>query len=393
VHYLIGTAGHPNVGDELITRTWLRVLAERDPDTDVWLDCPNPAGAQALLAGEHPRLRCVDTVYRLCWEAPSDDPWDVAAFVATALDDHGQAPRWLPGLRTLAGARTVHLLGGGYVNDVWPRHLGLLAVLDWAARRGIRTAMTGQGLAPLAEDHATLARRLAGRIDVVDVRDRTTASLLGRPEALSGDDLWLADLGSLVDRDRAQEFDAVVCVQGDLLTTEVALVERCLRHLEGWDVDPGRTAVVECIPRVDRGVFDRLRCLLPGLRFVPWIDVLDRGFPAGPHQRWFSTRFHPHLVAAWAGARGVAVPVHPGYYDVKHASLIEAGTGWRLSHPGDGEVDPLSGPQSTATLLRTAERIRARKLEVAGRLYGPALHAVGPASAADPWAPVNMLAG
>ncbi len=374
VYYLISTAGHPNLGDELITRSWLRLLAERAPDVDVWLDCPNPAGAQALLADAHPRLRCVDTLFRLCWEAPSEDAWEVAAFVGRALDDHGQAPRWVPGLRRFGQAAVVHLLGGGFVNGVWPRHLGLLAALDWAARRGAVTAMTGQGLAPLGEDTVALVRRLVRRLDTVDVRDRTSADLLGRPETHSGDDLWLAEMPTLVDAERAAGIDAVVCVQGDLLDGPGCerLTEQCLAHLDRWGADPARTAVLECIPRVDRGIFDRLAGLLPGLQFVPWVELLEHGVPAAASQRWFSTRFHPHLIASAVGARGVAVPVRPGYYDVKHGSLIEAGSAWHLLEPGRGEVAELEADRP-GTLAASGARVRSHKLAVAGRLYGPAL--------------------
>ncbi|MGY1665017.1 polysaccharide pyruvyl transferase family protein [Geodermatophilus sp. SYSU D00696] len=371
MHYLISTAGHPNVGDELITRTWLRELAVRAPDVDVWLDCPNPAGAQALLADAHPRLRCVDTLFRLCWEAPSDDAWEVVSFVAGALDDHGQAPRWVPGLRRFGQASVVHLIGGGFVNGVWPRHLGLLAALDWAARHGARTAMTGQGLAPLGDDAVALTRRLVRRLDTVDVRDSASAGLLGRPGAHSGDDLWLAEMSTLVDAERATEIDAVVCVQDDLLEGSGCerLTEQCLTHLDHWGVDPARTAVLECIPRVDRRVFDRLAGLLPGLVFVPWVELLERGMPAGAHQRWFSTRFHPHLIASAVGARGIAVPVRPGYYDVKHGSLLEAGSAWHLLQPGSARVvDPATG--RPGTLAATGEAVRARKLTIATELYG-----------------------
>ncbi len=395
MYYLISTAGHPNLGDELITRTWLRLLAERAPDEDVWLDCPNPAGAQALLADAHPRLRCVDTLFRLCWEAPSEDAWEVAAFVGRALDDHGQAPRWVPGLRRFGQASVVHLIGGGFVNGVWPRHIGLLAALDRAARRGARTAMTGQGLAPLGEDTVSLVRRLCLRVDAVDARDSTSAALLGRPGTHSGDDLWLAELHTLVDADRARDLDAVVCVQGDLLDDGGCerLTEQCLAHLDHWGVDPARTAVLECIPRVDRGVFDRLVGLLPGLQFLPWVELLERGVPAGAHQRWFSTRFHPHLIASAVGARGVAVPVRAGYYDVKHGSLLEAGSDWRLLPPGATGVDACDRPAGRRTLAATGAGVRARKLAIAGELYGPGRHGHGAVPAPRAQRRVLLTAG
>ena len=42
VHYLVSTAGHPNYGDELITRAWLDYLGQKRADDIVWLDCPRP---------------------------------------------------------------------------------------------------------------------------------------------------------------------------------------------------------------------------------------------------------------------------------------------------------------------------------------------------------------
>ncbi|MGY2080208.1 polysaccharide pyruvyl transferase family protein [Modestobacter sp. SYSU DS0657] len=375
MHYLISTAGHPNVGDELITRTWLREIARRSPDEDVWLDCPNPSGAQALFAADHPRLRCVDTVFRLCWEAPGESPWELISFVSAALAQHGHAPRWIPGLRVFGAASTVHLLGGGYVNDMWPRHLGLLAAVAAAASRGATTAVTGQGFAPMGQVTGEVLRLLLDRVQVVDVRDEASSALVARPGALSGDDLWLAGLDQLVDRERARDLDAVVCVQGDLLSVdEDWLMTACLTQLRSWGVDPARTAVLECIPRVDRVVFDRLEQFLPGLQFVPWIEVLDRGLPAGAHQRWFSTRFHPHLIAGWAGASGVAVPVRPGYYDVKHGSLFDAGSSWQLlAEDGRGPA-PVAGARPDG-FTRTAERVAAVKHRIATQLYGPVVAA------------------
>ena len=44
------------------------------PDAEVWLDTPRPGQASVLLDGIHPGLRCVDTLFHACWNAPTDDP-------------------------------------------------------------------------------------------------------------------------------------------------------------------------------------------------------------------------------------------------------------------------------------------------------------------------------
>ncbi len=133
--------------------------------------------------------------------------------------------------------------------------------------------------------------------------------------------------------------------------------------------------------------------LLPGLQFLPWVELLERGVPAGAHQRWFSTRFHPHLIASAVGARGVAVPVRAGYYDVKHGSLLEAGSDWRLLPPGATGVDACDRPAGRRTLAATGAGVRARKLAIAGELYGPGRHGHGAVPAPRAQRRVLLTAG
>lgn len=116
VHYLVGPSGYPDFGDELIAATWLRYLAGTDPEADVWLDTHSPGPAQVLLGDLHPRLRCTDTLWRLCGEAPSGEPAEVAEWVEAAVHDPGLAPRWDAGIELLGRTDVLHLIGGGYLN-------------------------------------------------------------------------------------------------------------------------------------------------------------------------------------------------------------------------------------------------------------------------------------
>lgn len=49
---------------------------------------------------------------------------------------------------------------------------------------------------------------------------------------------------------------------------------------------------------------------------------------------WYSisTRFHFHLIGALLGAKGTAISIGTQYYDVKHQSLIDRGTGWQFQN-------------------------------------------------------------
>jgi len=175
--YLVAASGHPNYGDELIAATWLKRLARLLPGSDVWVDCSNPGSSAVLLGDLHPRVRFTDTFWRLCWEAPSQEPWEVATFVQRAIKDPGVAPRWLAGIELAAQMDIVHVVGGGFINVLWPRHVGLLAASVAAAgRSGGRAVMTGQSLWPVATTAASIptctraTRTASGSVVSMDTR-------------------------------------------------------------------------------------------------------------------------------------------------------------------------------------------------------------------------------
>lgn len=347
--YLVATTGHPNYGDELIAATWLKYLARTAPDSEVWVDCPNPGPSEVLLGHLHPHVRFTDTFWRLCWEAPSDSPWEVASFVQHAINNPGMAPHWVAGIELAARVDLVHVIGGGFINRIWPRHIGLLAASVAAVRRsGGRAVMTGQGLWPTAEDTDALLRTLLSQFEIIDVRDEPSAELLRSASQVSatGDDMFFGVADELFRTDDTREF--MVCLQSDLLdVTLPALAGFLLDTLRAWDVRSDQVGFVEGIPRVDREVYALVEHDLPGARFYPFSEIIDSGLPVTPEQRWLSTRFHVHLMAAAAGASGVAVSINSGYYTNKHRSLLARGSGWALSEglripelPDTGGFDP-----------------------------------------------------
>lgn len=366
VIYLVGTSGNPNYGDELITATWLKYLARVAPNSEVWVDCPNPGPSAVLLAHLHPRARFTDTFWRLSWEAPADGPWEVASFVQHAINNPGLAPRWVAGIELAARADVVHVIGGGFVNGIWPRHIGLLAAAVAAVRRSSgRAVMTGQGLWPVAEEAQPLLRNLVAQFTTADVRDDSSASLIGAGASMTGDDMFFGIDQSLYRPDDLREI--MICVQSDMLDVSVpALAGFLLDTLRTWGVRPEQVGIIEGIPRVDREVFALVEHDLPGARFYPFSEIMDAGLPAAAGQRWLSTRFHMHLMAAAVGAHGVAVSINSNYYTNKHRSLIERGSGWSLSEGLQIPAVPTGGGFSADALRETQEQ----KVKLASSIYG-----------------------
>lgn len=383
VRYLVAPAGHPNYGDELIARVWLARLAAQYPHDRVVLDCHTPGQAAVLLDGVHPHLLVTDTLWRVAAESAHADPqrpWEPTVARAAAL---GRSPHLDAGLDVLHGAHSIHLLGGGYVNALWPHHVAVVAAVAAVARaHAIPAYATGQGLSPAPGGPAGAALSAAwSAFDLVDVRDRESLAHAGPAGHLSVDDVWLGvgtasaplepppgpaapvEPGRVVlclQSDRTDDFAA------DGLHGPQALAALVRRTLDHWRVPGDRVTVVEGIPGGDRVVFDLLGDRLDGARFVPFLHLWRHGLPAAAGQTWISTRFHPHLLAAAAGASGIAVVTEPDYYDVKHASLIAAGSAWTVL------TDPAATPDRPAAGGFTADAVaaaRAQKSAVARRVY------------------------
>jgi polysaccharide pyruvyl transferase WcaK-like protein len=387
VHYLVTCAGLPNFGDELIAATWLRHLAATRPDADVVVDCVKPRVAAAHLRGLHPRVQFTNTLWRLIGKQFAAGPREaVQAVKQDALRYAGLEPpgtaRGDAGL--LAAADTVHLVGGGYINRLWPQVLGLLsAVAAISERTGARAVMTGQCLWPPADGCADLVSELACQFDLADVRDEASASLIAAASpSTTGDDAFL---GTALRRQAGPQAPprVMVCVQSHLASMPVErLVAFVADTLTAWQVT--EVGLLECAPGWDDEALRLAAARLPVSVRYSLADVLDGGFPADSGQTWISTRFHPHLVAAAMGASGVAVSVERDYYTTKHRSLITAGSGWDLiddlsAVPARPAGDGYS-PQRLATL-------KASKRELADRIYPPAVTAPdGSPGAAEPTA-------
>jgi polysaccharide pyruvyl transferase WcaK-like protein len=365
--YLVASTGFPNYGDELVAARWLRYLARTQPDAEVWLDSPSPGNSQLLLGDLHPNVRFVDTLFRIAWAAPSEDPAELIEFAGHAIRNPGLVPRFALGVELLQGVDVFHVLGGGYVNGVWPRHLVLLgAGAELVTGNGSRAAMTGAGLAPAAAP-ADLMRALLSGYAVADVRDDASYDIAADTRAsVTGDDTLLGiDDDSF---DRRESRSVMVCAQSDHVDAGVeAVADTILTSLEKWGVDGSQVGYVEAMPGEDRRVFELIEPHLPDLRFYPFVEIWRDGLPARRGQRWITTRYHTHLLAAAAQAWGVAVPVKAGYNDVEHRSLA-ATTQWEVVAPG-ATPEAVHG-ESGLRPSRVAELAEA-KAALADSIYAP----------------------
>ncbi|MGX1160382.1 polysaccharide pyruvyl transferase WcaK-like protein [Arthrobacter sp. SLBN-100] len=364
--YLIASGGNPNYGDELIVAAWLRFLARVRPDATVWLDCPQPVTASALFSRIHAGFRATNTLWRACAEAPDQSAQGVWEHVGNVVA-RGGSHVYDIGLMELGQADSMHLLGGGYVNGVWPDHVGLVAGMK-AARKlsGCRLLGSGLGLWPLPRNAEQLANSFAD-FSAVSVRDDASAKFLGLATGL--DDAFLGLLRELrrsahLPQSRAQ--DVMLCIQSDMTDerTFSRLRDKLRVVVENSLASGLSVGYVEAIPGSDRIMFDALEGLIPEENFASFTQIWRLGLPVRPGQHWYTSRFHPHLVAAAAGASGVAIGILDDYYDVKHRSLLDLGTGWVYASAEDQADLPLptKAPSFENRSLRLANQKRREAL-------------------------------
>lgn len=375
VVYLVSAAGVPNFGDEFVTRSWLDWLARTHPGIDVWLDCIHPGRAAHLFRDTHPRLRVTNTLWELAHSGSGDDLSAEERRVRQLVREFG-SPRVDAGIDTLRGVSSIHFLGGGYLNSLWRRNLGMVAAAVEAKEvSGALLFATGQGFLPQDEVSSKWMREMLDRFDYVESRDDAGAAALGVRAGI--DDAFLAfATGRRVFReDDTPSF--MLLLQGDFAADarKETLLHAVDQAVSRYAAD-GVFGVVEGMPPEDAELLPDLRERYPKARFYPFSRIWDEGLPARPGQTWLTSRFHFHLLAAAAGASGIALSIEPGYYDVKHGSLIDVGTGWALA---DG-LDLPDGATADPAFVGSVSDLAARKAAIAELLY-PRLRVTGIRSA------------
>lgn len=344
---------------------WLRYLAVARPDAEVWLDSPQPGMSQILFNNLHPGLRVTNTLWRLVHEN-AGSPADIAARVIRDRIRSLGTPAFDLGILKMREAESLHLVGGGYVNDTWPHHAGLIVGMRAVSElTGAPLFATGQGLMPTlspSPDETPLFRDFA----YVRARDESSAEAHGLELGL--DDAFLG-VEAEIDRSGAAG-GLYVCIQSDM--ADEGRFEAAVGLARAEIADASQRGIdayyVEAFPGSDRIAYEKLADLIPESRFIPFIDVWSHGLPVSPDQTWVTSRFHLHLLASAAGARGIAVGMKKGYYDVKHQSIAALGSGWPVVlDSGTPRMPEKAGPLA-ADLPSLVRRKRAE----AEALYPPA---------------------
>lgn len=338
-HYLISTAGFPNYGDEQIVRTWLAFFKKVHANDQIILDVPFPSRAQFLFKDEFPDLLIVDTIWNLIYLAESK---------GITLDDtnslfellHGGDPRNAVPIKTMFGADSLHLLGGGYfsVDHIeFKRTFYFFALLSIIKDKNPKTKIfaTGLGLTPINSDIVSAIKEYVANFDYFGVRDRV--SDLFPNATLEVDDVFLSKSLRAIKINKSDDNpDILVSIQ-PIFDDKIrkVVIENLIFFLKQHK--NAKIGILEAMVPDDNwlyfgDVFNQEPDIKERLIFYDFWTLWTDGIPFKKNQLWISTRFHFHLIGALLGAKGTAISIGTQYYDVKHQSLIDWGTGWQFQN-------------------------------------------------------------
>ncbi len=351
MYYLLGGAGYHNFGDELMVRGWLdRLSASGIQPDNIVVDGYSREKLSAAFGPAYDAVKYTDLVNGLAelgkipkFCAPI---MRGATFYESGVFEH--YPKLQEDAALLTGASVIHIHGGGYLNKHFPRKGFLLGLAIATARlTGAKLVATGLGLTPLDLPKPELRDQVNdwfSTIKLIETRDEESAALLREiaPDAsiVSGlDDTFVGEMSYEQDGKHRLHlsWNSPRMVEEEFRR----VLEYTLANHQRYD----EVVFWNCAGN-DNGTWRVLSEQVPGIRRLTFTDLLSKPFPVAPRDHMLTARFHPHLIGARGGAVG-GYYSHGSYYDVKHGSVCELGSGFFRIGRGELSYEAIAALQST----------------------------------------------
>ncbi len=379
--YLIGGNGAPNYGDELIVKSWIDYLSRRFPGERMVLDCNNASIAEGFFEHARDYLSVISGVktftnktvrprvahikngadrflesVRIGLQFFEAREWQSSPYLAKVIDALGKS-------------RTLHILGGGYINSGIRPDSGFLIGFAAAARRalGIRVFATGLGITPFGIERSKQAAGLIAALEEFSVFECRDAYGFDRLYALTeGTSLVNGVDDTFMLRPEAKE-DGVSRLHLCFLRTDVReAYPGMLRNIGRLSADFDEVTYWNCVPRMADDNISWVKKEIPRVTLLDCRELVYDPIPVSPNDLMITQRFHPHLISARIGCDGYFVQDGKYYFD-KHHSVVHLGSTFRKYADGS----PLGRGRGEGGLMRHRDRESMhRKAVVRDLCYG-----------------------
>lgn len=345
-HYLVSAAGYPNLGDEWIAYVWIKKILDQDVGNVVIIDVLSIENFSRLFKQyiDSSRLVAVHQVWRMSAD-PNYQKHDLIFNldrVNSELEKITESNVFSEFTKKYKCVESVHILGGGYINDIWSSNTLILPIVT-ALRNHYHCSLswTGACIAPLSDDKLVLLGDMIRGFDFISVRDKESYSILkttGIENLKYGyDDVYLGFIDDNITRpeNKPGKPQLIINIQGDIADKDKLkkqiydvsnLIEKNKDNFElvYWEGIPAYDSIAYKILSRRFGKFKKIsmRQLLEATIGIQKLNIPPGSFVV-------SSRFHIHFYLSFMSIDGYYLLAHEKYYDIKHNSLCDRGSDWR----------------------------------------------------------------
>lgn len=367
--YLISASGMPNYGDDMLTRGWINHIKRAYPNAIIYLDAVDPLVASTL----YDDVECVNYLWQLA-QALGEN----GSIEDKFSDDYLLPIRERLMSKMFEDVESIHLMGGGYINELWAANLRLIELVSYFGKKNdVLTYATGLGLQPLSEEKAAHISKFIESYFCFDVRDYASYQVLEKflPGKISfiGDDYFcfpFSDVVSLIEREKPV---LRLCLHNELSEgddNERLFMEQVETAIDAFiQKFPGSLIrFYEFRPGSDGYFFKKLKQKFPLIEMVFFETIWKHGLQFSTKDYFLSTRFHFQLIVSSVGLSGTSF-YWSEYYKNKFDSLKYV-TDWSFLKLGEEHLELTSFFENHGPFfLIDFERVNREKKMLANRLY------------------------
>lgn len=371
---LIGGAGAPNYGDELIVKGWKDYFLKTKKSQKV-IFYENIAKKEVEVHGEESGIVFRDGLVKIAKNVADLDFWDQVIRGYKFIESNGFDVYASFDIDDLKDADVIHLHGGGYLNNFDPDkgfYIGLLAALKKS--RDVRVIATGIGFGPapdVGKHRLEIIDEIFSYFDFFELRDVDNFRLLQKKfpsgKFIYGlDDCYLLKSSDFLKNKRKSRKKRMY----------LSFLEYNVRKIgeEFWDwvieksKDFDEVVFFESYPWQDRKVYDFVKTKMDNVRYLTLQESLA-GIPMSSEDFVICARFHVHYAFSRNGVSGV-YSKDSRYYDIKHQSILDLGSDFLFS--GLSTPPEISEKQSLSykVISDYDEAYCKMKIKLVNQIYG-----------------------
>ena len=379
-YVLIGGAGAPNFGDELIVKGWKNFFVENNiPGKFIFYEnLEKNSHNMHYELFEKQNIIFSDGLVKVAKAVAKKDFWLQIIRGFNFLKNDGFSKYKEFNLASLLEADTIHLHGGGYLNSYDPEkgfYIGLLAALKehYPLKR---IFATGIGFGPFNEvpkDLIVDLDKIFSYFNFFELRDIHGYQFLSKrfssARFLFGlDDCYLFKSKDLIDKyssDNHIKRLYLSLIKYNVASFPESFWENILKKSKEFD----EVVFFESYPWQDLDVINYTKKYIPNVKVLSVYDSLKHGIAISKNDFVITSRFHIHFIFARLGVNGIYLQ-DSQYYSIKHASIIHRGSNLKLY---DAEKSDIFMPNNTLNMKFYDESYVMHKNITAKYIYMPSL--------------------